>query len=251
MVAEESFLESDQAFVNEIYFEEGAADEWMPPVEPEDENHKHHNPNAKDHSEEIESVDFGSQGVPDEDQLPLEASEADEDHKHHNPDAKNHSEDHKHHNPDAKNHSEEGSLEFLEVSEHSPLLERVHMLHRRLGHPSNETLVRMLQHGGAKDDVIKVASELACPSCQLSKAPRRPWPSRPEVRAVVFNTVVHLDLKYLKDFRGGIYVALSVVDEATNYHLAKLLRNREPAHVAAKFVSMWIGMFGPPPNVCG
>ena len=65
----------------------------------------------------------------------------------------------------------------------------------------------------------------------------------------MFNAAVHADLKYLRDFRGEIYVALSVVDEATNYHLAKLLRNREPAHVAAKFMSMWVSLFGPPQRI--
>ncbi|CAE7928562.1 RE1, partial [Symbiodinium sp. KB8] len=228
-IAEEAFLEEDQDFMNEVFFDEGTRDADMEPPAAADENHKHHNPDTENHDEEVESVDFGSQGVPD-----LEAV-CDEDHKHHN--------------PGTENHDEEGSTDLFDVAEHSPLLESLHMLHRRLGHPTNETLVRMLQHGGAKDDVIRMASELACPSCQLSKAPKRPFPARPEVRAVVFNTVVHLDLKYLKDFRGGIYVALSAVDEATNYHLAKLLRNREPAHVAAKFVSMWIAMFGPPQRV--
>ncbi|OLQ12070.1 hypothetical protein AK812_SmicGene4036 [Symbiodinium microadriaticum] len=81
------------------------------------------------------------------------------------------------------------------------------------------------------------------------EAPKRPLPARPEVRAVVFNTAVHADLKYLRDFRGVVYVALSVIDEATNYHLAKLLRNREPGHVAAKFLSMWVGLFGPPQRI--
>ena len=186
------------------------------------ENQKHDNPDTENHDEEG-SVDFPD-GVPD-------------------------LEDQKHNNPGTESRDEEGSLVDIDMSGHSPLLERIHMLHRRLGHPSNEALVRMLQHGGAKDEVLKLAADLACPTCQMAKAPHRSFPARPEVRAVVFNTVIHADLKYLKDFRGEVYVALSVVDEATNYHLAKLLRNREPSHVAAKFMSMWIGLFGPPQKI--
>ena len=44
-------------------------------------------------------------------------------------------------------------------------------------------------------------------------------------------------------------MALSVIDVATNYHQAKLLKNRSPSHVAAKFLSMWVGLFGPPQSI--
>ena len=128
-------------------------------------------------------------------------------------------------------------------------MERLMMLHRRLGHPTTEGLMRMLQHAGASDDTVKMAQQLQCPSCQLSCPPKRPHPSRPEVRAVVFNTCVHADLKYLHDYKGGVYVALSVVDEATTYRQAKLLKNRSPGHVAAKFLSRWISLFGPPQTI--
>ena len=128
-------------------------------------------------------------------------------------------------------------------------MERLMMLHRRLGHPTAESLTRMLQHAGASDETVQMVQHLRCPACQLSKQPKRPHPSRPEVRAVVFNTCVHADLKYLHDYKHDVYVALSVVDEATNYHQAKLLKNRSPGHVAAKFMSMWIGLFGPPQSI--
>ena len=154
---------------------------------------------------------------------------------------------------DLKNdqHPVEESSDYSKLSRLSQeeKLERVQMLHRRLGHPSNEALVRMLQHGGANPEMIRLASELVCPACQLSSPPGRPRAARPEVRSVVFNTALHADLKYLRDFKGGLYVALSVVDEATNYHLAKLLRTRRPDQVASKFISMWIAMFGSPQSI--
>ena len=63
----------------------------------------------------------------------------------------------------------------------------------------------MLQHAGASDDAIQMAQQLRC-TCQLSKPPKRPHPSRPEVRAVVFNTCVHADLKYLHDYKQCVCV---------------------------------------------
>ena len=125
-------------------------------------------------------------------------------------------------------------------------LERLHLVHRRLGHPANEVLVRMLQMGGAADELVKMAKTLQCPTCQMRKQPSRPLPARPGTRPIAFNFEVHLDLKYIKDAAGQLYVALSMVDAATCYHAARLLRCREPAHVAGKFMNAWLAVFGVP-----
>ena len=125
-------------------------------------------------------------------------------------------------------------------------LERLHLVHRRLGHPANEVLVRMLQMGGADEELVKMARGLQCPTCQMRKQPTRPLPTRPGTRPIAFNFEVHLDLKYIKDAKDELYVALSMVDAATCFHAARLLRCREPAHVAGKFMSGWIALFGVP-----
>eukprot|EP00439_Symbiodinium_sp_Y106_P070485 s391_g12.t1 len=219
---EETFMEEEADFYDSFVFEvqesgAGAEDQ-------EDLRHNEHDPN--DHRD--------SPGGPE--LVDIDVDEDEEDQRHNK------------HDPNDHRDSPRGASSKQRLSDKSKL-ERLHILHRRLGHPSNETLVRMLQHGGASDDMVRLASTLACPSCQLSRAPKKPFPSRPALRAVVFNTTVHADLKYLHDFRGGVYVALSVVDEATNFHQARLLRTREPAHVAAKFLSMWIGVFGTPQTI--
>ena len=126
---------------------------------------------------------------------------------------------------------------------------RLHLIHRRLGHPTNEALVRMLEVGGANQDLLKLASTLKCPTCELSAPPKKPLPARPEARPICFNSVIHVDLKYQHDFKKEIYVALSIVDGATSFHCAKLLRTRDPAHVAKKFLNAWIAVFGIPTTV--
>ena len=125
-------------------------------------------------------------------------------------------------------------------------LERLHLVHRRLGHPSNEALVRMLQMGGATEELVEMARTLKCPTCQMRKQPTRPLPARPGSRPIAFNYEVHLDLKYIKDAGGQLYVALSMVDAATCFHAARLLRCREPEHVVSKFMSGWLSIFGIP-----
>ena len=54
-----------------------------------------------------------------------------------------------------------------------------------------------------------------------------------------------IDLKFVKDCKDQKYVA-SIIDLATKYHQATLLRSRNPPHVAKKFLVKWIGMFGVP-----
>ena len=92
------------------------------------------------------------------------------------------------------------------------------------------------------DEMVKLATDLVCPSCHLSKPPKKLFLSRPEVRSVVFNTVVHADLKYMHDFKVAVYVGISCLTR-------RPMRNRRPEHVAAKFMSMWIGLFGPPLSI--
>ena len=133
--------------------------------------------------------------------------------------------------------------------EKGSLAERLHLVHRRLGHPSAETMVRMLQMGGAGAEVIEQARTLQCPVCQMRKAPPRPLPTRPGSRPVAFNVEMHMDLKYQKDFHGSTFVALSMVDAATCYHAAKLLRTRDPQHVARKLVAGWIATYGAPVTI--
>ena len=128
-------------------------------------------------------------------------------------------------------------------------LERIDIVHRRLGHPPNETLVRMLQLGGASEEMIELARHFDCPVCRLGSQPRRPFAAKADSRAVSFGLSVHLDLKFQQDYKGEVYVCLSMVDEATTYHAARLLRNRSPEHVARKFINGWVGLYGVPQRV--
>ena len=101
---------------------------------------------------------------------------------------------------------------------------------------------------GADEELVKMARGLKCPVCQRRK-PARPLPARPGSRPIAFNYEVHVDLKYIKDAAGELFVALSMVDAATCYHAAKLLRCREPHHVASKLMTGWIAIYGVPVNL--
>ena len=127
--------------------------------------------------------------------------------------------------------------------------EQLMIVHRRLGHPTNESLARMLRLAGAEKWLIEEARGLDCPTCQDMKPPSRPMTQRSDMRPTVFNELLGIDLKYCKDVKGQLFVALSVIDLATNYHRAVLLRNRNPEHVAKKFMNHWISIFGTPVEI--
>ena len=122
-------------------------------------------------------------------------------------------------------------------------------IHRRLGHPSNETLVRMLRLAGAEKWLLEEAKILRCPICGAGSSPSRPMAQRSDMRPTTFNELIAIDLKFAKDCQDRLYVTLSMIDLATNYHQAVLLRNRNPPHVARKFLIRWIGMFGVPTTI--
>ena len=77
----------------------------------------------------------------------------------------------------------------------------VEKMHRRLGHPSSESLVRMLKVGGAPKEVLDYAKEFRCPTCQSCAPPDRPFQQAPRVRPAGFNVEVHVDLKYAKNIK--------------------------------------------------
>ena len=140
---------------------------------------------------------------------------------------------------------EGGDQDMLE-EEVQRRVSRLEFVHRRLGHPSNEVLCRMLKLAGASRELQDEAAGLRCDTCGSGPIPKRPMAQRTDMRPISFNEMVAIDLKFVNDCQSQKYVALSMVDTATNYHQATLLRNRNPDHCARKFMSKWISLFGPP-----
>ena len=122
-------------------------------------------------------------------------------------------------------------------------------LHRRLGHPSNTTMAKMLSLAGASKEMVRKAENHHCPTCQEIAPPGRYLKQKPETRPVTFGLEVHCDLKYIHDAKQQLFVALSMVDAATSYHAAVLLRNRSATHVAKKFARHWCSIHGVPKMV--
>ena len=123
-------------------------------------------------------------------------------------------------------------------------------LHRNLGHPSNADLVRVLKHGQASEDAIKMARELTCDFCTARKAPTVANPGKTST-VTEFNQRVGLDVKYLPGWKPNQRVpALNAVDHATSYQLVVPFFETETSAVLRKiYLERWVQWAGPPREV--
>ncbi|XP_071118367.1 uncharacterized protein [Haliotis cracherodii] len=112
-------------------------------------------------------------------------------------------------------------------------------LHRQFAHPSSRRLLMLLEDAGIKDDtnqalVDEVAQE--CDVClKFKKTPARPVVSLP--LATKFNEVVAMDLKFWKT---GVYF-LHLIDMATRFSLAAVIRKKTPEVVIDQILKLWVG----------
>ena len=124
--------------------------------------------------------------------------------------------------------------------------EAVKRAHRRLGHPSRATFLRMLKVSNATKAAMTFARIWKCPVCASKQAPSRVSPHAASTRPVGFNISVHLDLKFHKDINNKKFVSMSIVDHGTSFHIAHLVKTRAAAYIAKKFVKQWIRHYGTP-----
>eukprot|EP00435_Cladocopium_sp_Y103_P071921 s575_g38.t1 len=105
----------------------------------------------------------------------------------------------------------------------APEVQAVEQAHRQLGHPSRNTLVRMLRLAGATDGAIEHAKVWRCDVCASRAPPKHPTAAAPGLRPYGFNRHHLVDLKYFRDSRRKLYVALSMLGAGTLFHQAVLL----------------------------
>ena len=78
-------------------------------------------------------------------------------------------------------------------------------------------MVKFLKQVGAKKEVLDAAANFRCDTCDRLKTPPRP-PVASLKRATKFNERVHIDTAFY-----GKQKILSILDEATSFHLAVLI----------------------------
>ena len=126
-------------------------------------------------------------------------------------------------------------------------------LHRQFAHASKDRLLRLLKDSGCQDKEFMKAVEDCCNKCEFCQKYRHPKP-KPIVslpKANDFNQVVTMDLKEIK--KGEIWI-LHMVDCATRYTAAAIVRSKRKEVIVQKVFQIWMAYFGSPlkfHNDCG
>ncbi len=126
--------------------------------------------------------------------------------------------------------------------QHEPNLEIAAMIrkcHRNLGHPGQESFLRLLRDAGASQEVMAAAQSFQCPDC-LRRG--RKAPTRPSVIPKVYDKwqCVSIDTFWWKTPREALqdgekpryFMGLSMMDEATDFHTAVVIKDGDDAPTA-------------------
>ena len=119
-------------------------------------------------------------------------------------------------------------------------------LHKQFAHPSKERLIKLVRESGVRD--MELEEEIRkldgnCDTCmKFKKTPCRPVVSMPMARN--FNDVVSMDLKVWGD-----KYFLVIIDMATRYCNACVIRNKSANVVIDAVMRHWIALFGAPKKI--
>ena len=127
------------------------------------------------------------------------------------------------------------------------LLPILRKLHQNLGHPPNHDLIRILRHGQASDQALRLAKSFSCDFCKTQSRPSVPLPAQPK-RVSEVNQLVGLDVKYLKGWKPNQKVkSLNLVDYASGYQRVIPFFEQETSQLVRKlFEDHWVSWLGPP-----
>ena len=116
-------------------------------------------------------------------------------------------------------------------------------LHKQFSHPSRDKLTSLVKSSGVKDgEFLEIISDLPskCEICvRYKKVQPKPVVGFP--LASHFNEVVAMDIKELK----GVKI-LHMIDHATRYSVAAILKNKESKEIISVVFRYWISYFGAP-----
>ena len=139
---------------------------------------------------------------------------------------------------------EMGELVKLKSEFHQEAVRTVQKLHRNLGHPSIQSLVELLESRGASQTVIDVAKQYLCAACSKYKKPNQAAPSTFK-QSKQFNAVLQADVFWVK-IEKEKFAVMSLVDSATRYSAASLLKNERSEEYIKALERCWIRHYGAP-----
>ena len=126
--------------------------------------------------------------------------------------------------------------------------ETARKLHHQFAHPSSKRLINYIKNAGIDDSELFNCIENVTQSCNTCKRYKRPSP-RPIVMfplATQFNETVALDLKI---YENNTTYFLHVIDHATRFSAAAVIKSKKSEVIVNNFFKIWIAIFGTPGKV--
>ena len=119
-------------------------------------------------------------------------------------------------------------------------------LHRQFCHASFDRLKKLLIQAGTKEDGLLDVLETTCKECSFCNKYKKQYP-RPVVALLEteFNAKVSMDLKQITDLPTKTWI-LHLVDSATRYTAAALIKTKKKELVVEKIMMIWVAYFGAP-----
>ena len=142
------------------------------------------------------------------------------------------------------------SKQELHSEDEAVVLRALHKVHKNLGHPSSQDLVRVLKHGGASDKALELARALKCDFCLNQARPKVPLPAKSS-RHTQFNQCLGIDVKFLPGWKPGQKIkALNLVDQASCFQIMVPFHERETSVLLRTLVEdHWFRWAGAPAEV--
>ena len=119
-------------------------------------------------------------------------------------------------------------------------------MHRNLGHPRMEDMVRALaQNTKVEPDAVSLCRRLRCATCERT---RRPLPARPTSLKMVgqFNSKICLDFVHVSDAEKVTHRYLHVLEPNGSFNLYYPSKTRQPEDVFNLFCDIWASWAGFP-----
>lgn len=139
----------------------------------------------------------------------------------------------------------EQSMRFLALPRWEHQLK---LMHKNLGHPSNERLAKALQATGYRPEVIAAARELRCSVCSQQSGPRHQRPGH--LKPIMdFNHKVYLDGVKWTNKQGRSFHWFHMLDAGTNFHVAFIAPSRATSDVIHLINQHWICWAGAPTHL--
>ena len=138
----------------------------------------------------------------------------------------------------------QGKLVQLMTGNRAEATRTVQRFHRNLGHPSPKALCELLESCGASETVMEIIRQFQWHACLRYRKPNQVAPSSLKTVSK-FNQIVQADVFWLKDNSNKLPI-LSMIDEATKFMAALLLKSEKAIDYISALERYWISYFGAP-----